>query len=53
MTRLKTLFPGGVCDYSKPGINQVPLAGTYLRLPLASPPHDTTAGPRQEGRRRE
>lgn len=33
MTRLKAIFPGGVCDYSKPGIGQVPLAGTYQRLP--------------------
>jgi hypothetical protein len=25
MTRLKNLFPGGVCDWSKPGVNQVPV----------------------------
>jgi hypothetical protein len=36
--RLQTIFPAGVCDFSKPGINQVPLAGTYLRLPLVTPP---------------
>jgi hypothetical protein len=36
MARLRRIFPSGVCDYSKPGVNQVPLAGTYLRLPLAS-----------------
>ncbi len=36
MDRLKSIFPSGVCDYSKPGVNQVPLAGTYLVLPLQS-----------------
>jgi hypothetical protein len=36
MTRLRSVFIGGVCDYSKPGIGQVPIAGTYQRLPLAS-----------------
>ena len=29
MTRLKAIFPEGVCDYTKPGVNQVPLAGTW------------------------
>ena len=33
--RLKEIFPLGVCDWSKPGVNQVPLQGTYLRLPLS------------------
>jgi len=37
MTRLRSVFPVGVCDYSKPGVAQVPLAGTYQRLPLAAP----------------
>jgi hypothetical protein len=36
MTRLLAIFPGGVCDYSKAGIGQVPLAGTYQRLPPGS-----------------
>jgi hypothetical protein len=27
--RLKRIFPEGVCDYSKPGVEQVPLKGTY------------------------
>ena len=27
-------FPGGVCDFSKPGIGQQAAAGTYLTLPL-------------------
>jgi hypothetical protein len=40
--RLRSMFPGGVCDYSKPGIGQVPLAGTYQRLPLASPARSTS-----------
>jgi hypothetical protein len=34
MAQLRGIFPGGVCDYSKPGVSQVPLAGTYLVLPL-------------------
>ena len=29
--RLKTIFPAGVCDWSKPGLNQVPIKGTYQR----------------------
>jgi hypothetical protein len=32
--RLRTIFPTGVCDWSKPGVGQQPLRGTYLRLPL-------------------
>ncbi|MFC6162459.1 DUF6351 family protein [Kribbella jiaozuonensis] len=28
-TRLRTIFPGGVCDWSKPGIGQQPPAGTW------------------------
>jgi hypothetical protein len=32
--QLRQIFPGGVCDYSKSGTNQQPLAGTYLKLPL-------------------
>jgi hypothetical protein len=27
--RLASIFPGGVCDWSKPGIDQQPLAGTW------------------------
>lgn len=42
MQRLRTVFPNGVCDYSKPGINQVPLSGTYLKLPLPSRGATTT-----------
>jgi hypothetical protein len=29
-TRLNTIFPAGVCDYSKAGVEQQPLAGTWL-----------------------
>ena len=32
MTRLKRLFPGGVCDWSKPGIDQQELGGTWLKF---------------------
>lgn len=30
--RLRTIFPEGVCDYSRPGVGQRPLEGTYLRF---------------------
>jgi hypothetical protein len=29
MARLKKIFPGGVCDWNKPGVEQQPLAGTW------------------------
>jgi hypothetical protein len=29
--RLKKIFPSGVCDFSKPGVGMVGLAGTYQR----------------------
>ena len=29
-TRLRTIFPNGVCDWSKPGIEQLPETGTWL-----------------------
>jgi hypothetical protein len=29
MARLKKIFPAGVCDWSKPGVEQQPLAGTW------------------------
>jgi hypothetical protein len=28
--RLQLVFPNGVCDWSQPGIGQVPLVGTWL-----------------------
>ena len=37
MSRLRSVFPAGVCDYQKPGVAQAPLAGTYQRLPLTTP----------------
>ena len=42
LQRLRAIFPSGVCDYGKPGVNQVPLAGTYLKLPLPSRPAGTS-----------
>jgi hypothetical protein len=29
-SRLQTIFPTGVCDYTKPGLAQQPLSGTWL-----------------------
>jgi hypothetical protein len=29
--RLSAIFPSGVCDFSKPGVEQVPLKGTYQK----------------------
>jgi len=34
LARLKSIFPQGVCDYSRPGVGQKPLAGTWLSYPL-------------------
>jgi hypothetical protein len=34
MDGLRTAFAAGVCDYSKPGMMQQPLRGTYQVLPL-------------------
>jgi Tannase-like family of unknown function (DUF6351) len=30
MTQLQSIFPGGVCDWSKPGVNQVAPTGTWI-----------------------
>ena len=35
---LHQIFPGGVCDYSKPSVGKGPLVGTYLKLPLSTSP---------------
>ena len=43
MQQLRQAFPGGVCDYSKAGVNQVRLGGTYQKLPLAAPARTSTA----------
>lgn len=32
LERLNDVFPGGVCDFSRPGIGQQPLEGTWLRF---------------------
>jgi hypothetical protein len=29
--RMKAVFPTGVCDFSKPGVGQVPIKGTYQK----------------------
>jgi hypothetical protein len=34
LDELRQIFPTGVCDYSKPGVMQQPLRGTYQVLPL-------------------
>ena len=31
-SRLQAIFPSGVCDWSKPGVEQQPLAGTWLEF---------------------
>lgn len=46
--RLRTVFPAGVCDYTKPGVNQVPLGGTYQRLPLPARGISTSTARRQQ-----
>ena len=33
--RLKAVFPQGICDYRRRGVNQKPLAGTWLSYPLS------------------
>lgn len=33
LNRLKRVFPDGVCDWSKPGVDWAPLRGTYQHLP--------------------
>lgn len=30
-SRLRTMFPAGVCDFSQPGVHQAPIAGTYQK----------------------
>jgi hypothetical protein len=32
LAQLQQIFPGGVCDYAKAGVEQVPLAGTWVSL---------------------
>ena len=35
--QLRQVFPGGVCDWSKPGVDQQPMAGTWQALPASQP----------------
>ena len=35
LARLRTVFSSGVCDWSKPGVGQVPLKGTYQSYAVA------------------
>ncbi len=48
---LRDVFPGGVCDFTRPGVGQVPLAGTWLEYPreigtaLAVPPATALLAP--------
>ena len=32
LAHLRRIFPDGVCDYTKPGVGQEPLAGTWAGL---------------------
>ncbi len=32
LAALRTVFAGGVCDYTKPGVQEQPLAGTWIRI---------------------
>jgi len=34
---LKQIFPTGVCDWSKRGVEQQPMAGTWQALPATTP----------------
>jgi hypothetical protein len=36
LARLRKIFPGGVCDWAKPGVEQQPLAGTWQVFTSAS-----------------
>jgi len=48
MTRLIAIFPGGVCDWSKPGVNQTPvvtwasLGPSPKNLIFSAPPRDSS-----------
>lgn len=44
--QMSQAFPTGVCDYSKPSVNAVPVQGVYQRLPLA-PPQATASASRR------
>jgi uncharacterized tannase-like protein DUF6351 len=49
LVRLNTIFPQGVCDWTKPGVNQAPIDDSWLRF--VSPPENwTRMGPTGFGR---
>ena len=37
LARLRQIFPTGVCDWSKPGVEQQPMTGTWQALPATTP----------------
>ncbi|WP_197319839.1 DUF6351 family protein [Saccharomonospora sp. NB11] len=43
--RLREVFPDGVCDYSRPGVEQQGLMGTWLRYPVVGVAHETGDAP--------
>jgi len=32
LAKLRAVFAAGVCDYSKPGLQEQPLAGTWIQI---------------------
>lgn len=44
MTRLIAIFPGGVCDWSKPGVGQQAQQGTWLSFPTPGQAVSLSAG---------
>ena len=43
MQQLRQAFPGGVCDYSKAGVNQVPPGGHLSQAAAGAPAPSSTA----------
>jgi Tannase-like family of unknown function (DUF6351) len=48
MAQLRQVFPDGVCDYNKPGVEQAPLAGTWVSFKAAASSSHVSLG--AEGR---
>ncbi|MGZ8766359.1 MAG: DUF6351 family protein, partial [Acidimicrobiia bacterium] len=38
LVRLRAVFPLGVCDWSQPGVGQVPMVGTWIDYSRPSAP---------------
>jgi Tannase-like family of unknown function (DUF6351) len=38
MSRLRTVFPKGICDWSQPGLGQVRMLGTWIDYSRPSTP---------------